>query len=156
MFNILKNNRTKIKILNNYRNISIISKSKNNDYLFTPGAIHFLDKLISKHKNKHLKLLQDRSNNVVNDFRDDTICIRDDLSWKGASIPEDLKCRHVELTGPASDTKMFINSLNSKADCYMADIEDSLSPTWENVISAHDNIYQSIRGTISYKNEDKH
>lgn len=156
MLSLLSKHKSSIRIPINHRNISIISKSKTMEHLFTPGALQFLDTLISKHKDHHYKLVQNRSNNIVNDFREDTVCIREDLSWKGPSIPDDLKCRHVELTGPASDTKMFINSLNSQADCYMADIEDSLSPTWNNVVNAHDNIYQSIRGTISYKNKDKH
>ena len=77
-----------------------------------------------------------------------------DLSRR-THIPDDLKCRHVELTGPASDNKMFINSLNSQADCYMADIEDSLSPTRNNVY-VHMIIFINPRGTISYKNKDKH
>ena len=38
----------------------------------------------------------------------------------------------MEITGP-TDRKMVINALNSGAKGFMADFEDSLSPTWANV-----------------------
>ena len=53
--------------------------------------------------------------------------------WKVAPTPPDLQKRWVEITGPV-ERKMMINALNSGADVFMADFEDSLSPTWENVV----------------------
>src|ERR1044071_5260215 len=47
-------------------------------------------------------------------------------SWKVAATPADLQRRHVEITGPV-EPKMLINALNSGADIFMADFEDSLS-----------------------------
>jgi len=75
--------------------------------------------------------------------------------WKVAPIPDDMKVRRVEITGPASDTKMVINALNSGAHCYMADFEDSMSPTWENVVQAHSNIIAAVDGIISLETNDK-
>jgi malate synthase len=54
-------------------------------------------------------------------------------AWAVPQAPEDLRCRHVEITGPC-EAKMMINALNSGADAFMADLEDSLSPSWQNVI----------------------
>jgi malate synthase len=54
--------------------------------------------------------------------------------WKVATTPADLQRRHVEITGPA-ERKMVINALGCGADVFMADFEDSLSPTWDNVVT---------------------
>ncbi len=40
--------------------------------------------------------------------------------------------RRVEITGPV-ERKMVINALNSGANVFMADFEDSNSPTWQNM-----------------------
>ena len=132
----------------NRRTITVLNKDANKEYLFTPSALTYLDTFISKHKDYHKQLLGERTKSTTYDFRKDTQWIRDDSTWSGATIPDDLKCRHVEITGPSSNSKMVINALNSRADCYMTDIEDSLSPTWDNIQNAHHNIYQSIRGDL--------
>ena len=51
--------------------------------------------------------------------------------WTVAPIPADLQDRRVEITGPV-ERKMVINALNSGANVFMADFEDSNSPTWRN------------------------
>src|SRR3954464_15558864 len=51
--------------------------------------------------------------------------------WKVAPLPQALLDRRVEITGPV-ERKMVINALNSGANTFMADFEDSNSPTWEN------------------------
>ena len=144
--------------LNNFsrRTITVLNKDVNREYLFTPGALTYLDTFISNHKDYHKQLLSERNKNTTYDFRKDTQWIRDDSSWSGASLPDDLKCRHVEITGPSSNSKMVINALNSRADCYMTDIEDSLSPTWDNIQNAHHNIYQSIRGDLVHGDKKIH
>jgi malate synthase len=48
--------------------------------------------------------------------------------WQVARAPGDLDDRRVEITGPV-DRKMVVNALNSGAKVFMADFEDSLSPT---------------------------
>ncbi len=69
--------------------------------------------------------------------------------WKVAPIPKDLLDRRVEITGPV-DRKMIINALNSGASVFMADFEDSNSPTWSNNIEGQNNLRDAIRGTIRY------
>ena len=39
----------------------------------------------------------------------------------------------MEITGPV-ERKMMINALNSGREVFMADFEDALSPTWNNVV----------------------
>lgn len=70
-------------------------------------------------------------------------------SWTVAQIPSDLRDRRVEITGPV-DRKMIINALNSGASVYMADFEDSNSPTWENNVEGQINLRDAVNGTISF------
>lgn len=76
-----------------------------------------------------------------------TAHVRADGSWKCASIPADLQRRTVEITGPP-DRKMMINALNSGANVFMVDFEDSMSPTWANVVQGQVNVRDSVLGTI--------
>ena len=71
--------------------------------------------------------------------------------WKCAALPADITDRRVEITGPV-DRKMVINGLNSGANVYMADFEDSTSPTWKNVIEGQQNLKDAVNGTISFAN----
>jgi malate synthase len=64
--------------------------------------------------------------------------------WQVAPAPADLNDRRVEITGP-TERKMMINALNSGARVFMADFEDALSPTWENVIQGQINCSDAIR-----------
>ena len=70
-----------------------------------------------------------------------------------APIPHDLRRRHVEITGPV-DRKMIINALNSGADCFMADFEDSNSPTWSNVLEGQVNLRDAVRREIDYRSPE--
>jgi malate synthase len=63
--------------------------------------------------------------------------------------PPDLLDRRVEITGPA-EPKMIINALNSGARCFMADFEDSLSPTWPNVVGGQAALRDAVRGTLAF------
>ncbi len=69
-------------------------------------------------------------------------------NWHIAETPPDLMRRWVEITGPV-DRRMIITALNSGADVFMADFEDSLSPTWPNVLSGQINLIDAVRRTIS-------
>ena len=75
--------------------------------------------------------------------------------WQINPLPKDLQKRWVEITGPASSKKMVINALNSGADVYMADAEDSESPTWENIINGQINLRDAINKTISLATTEK-
>jgi malate synthase len=68
-------------------------------------------------------------------------------------LPADLTDRRVEITGPV-DRKMIINALNSGASVFMADFEDSNSPTWRNVVEGQVNLADAVRGTIAYDDPD--
>ena len=82
------------------------------------------------------------------DFLDATREIRED-NWTVGPLPADLLDRRVEITGPA-ESKMIINGLNSDANAFMADMEDSLSPTWDNVVRGQAALKQAVEGTIRH------
>jgi malate synthase len=73
--------------------------------------------------------------------------------WTVGPIPADLCNRRVEITGPV-DRKMIINALNAPVACFMADFEDSCSPTWGNVIRGQVNLRDAIGGTITFADHD--
>jgi malate synthase len=74
-------------------------------------------------------------------------------NWSVAPPPPDLQDRRVEITGP-TDRKMVINALNSGARGFMADFEDSNSPTWSNLVSGHANLIDAIEATISFESPE--
>jgi malate synthase len=124
--------------------------------ILTPDAMDFVSTLERKFSSTREDLLKKRvqrqrefDSGVLPDFLPETERIRN-ASWKIAPIPSDLRDRRVEITGPAGDTKMVINALNSGANMYMADFEDSQSPTWVATIQGQINLRDAIRGTIWY------
>lgn len=74
--------------------------------------------------------------------------------WQVAPIPDALQKRHVEITGP-TDRKMVINALNSGANMFMTDFEDSNSPTWDNMVQGQINLRDANRRTISLEAKGK-
>ena len=105
--------------------------------ILTPEALKFIGTLSREFESQRKSLFLHRQkrqteidNGKLPDFLPETQDIRES-DWKVAPIPEDLKDRRVEITGPV-DRKMIINALNSGASTYMADFEDSHSPTWKN------------------------
>jgi malate synthase len=70
--------------------------------------------------------------------------------WRIAPVPADLQDRRVEITGPP-ERKMVINALNSGARVFMADFEDSNSPTWNNCLRGQINLRDAVAGTIRYQ-----
>src|SRR3954468_15071039 len=81
-------------------------------------------------------------------FLEETRDVREG-DWRVAPVPHDLQDRRVEITGP-TDRKMVINALNSGARGFMADFEDSSSPTWRNQVVGQANLIDAIDGTISH------
>jgi malate synthase len=69
--------------------------------------------------------------------------------WRVAAVPADLQDRRIEITGPV-DRKMIINALNAPVQAFMADFEDSCSPTWGNIIRGQVNLCDALRRTISF------
>ncbi|MFW7379597.1 MAG: malate synthase A [Oligoflexus sp.] len=128
------------------------------EQILTNDALSFIAKLHRKFENRRQELLaarqarQERLNSGERpDFLAETKSIREG-DWQVASAPEDLQDRRVEITGP-TDAKMLINALNSGAKVFMADLEDSLSPTWNNVLDGQINLYAAVRHSLSFTNE---
>src|ERR1700742_1802973 len=69
--------------------------------------------------------------------------------WTVAPVPADLRDRRVEITGPV-DRKMIINALNAPVQAFMADFEDSSSPTWDNMVSGQVNLRDAVNRNISF------
>lgn len=123
----------------------------------TPDALRFIGYLCYTFEERRRTLLELRDTRdvqfdagIMPDFPTDPWS-DSDANWKCAQPPADLLDRRVEITGPV-DRKMVINGLNSGANVYMADFEDSTSPTWMNVINGQSNLMDAVRRTISYKN----
>ena len=128
--------------------------------ILTPEALAFIEKLARQFQPTRAQLLAKRvarqkeiDDGAMPDFLAATQSIRDDKSWRVASIPADLQDRRTEITGPV-DRKMVINALNSGAKVFMADFEDATSPTWKNLIEGQANLRDAVRRTISFTNPD--
>jgi malate synthase len=85
---------------------------------------------------------------ILPGFRDDTREVRA-ADWRVSPAPPDLTDRRVEITGPV-ERKMMINALNSGARVFMADFEDSLSPTWPNIVEGQANLIDAVRRELEY------
>ncbi len=123
--------------------------------ILTPAALDFVARLHRRFEPRRQELLQARHLTQLRlddgwrpAFSPDTARIRAS-GWRVPPAPLDLVDRRVEITGPA-DRKMIINALNSGADVFMADFEDSLSPTWSNVVDGQIHLRDAVRGTIEH------
>tara|TARA_B110000495_G_C23039372_1_gene622287 strand:+ start:1653 stop:3251 length:1599 start_codon:yes stop_codon:yes gene_type:complete len=132
------------------------SKDVNNYYpeILSDEAHNFLIALHEKFNAERLELLNRRiqQQNVFDkgqfpEFPIETKEIRN-AEWTAGNIPHDLQDRRVEITGPV-DRKMIINALNSGAKTFMADLEDSNSPTWNNSIQGQQNLIDANKKTIA-------
>jgi malate synthase len=125
------------------------------EQVLTDEAVAFVTGLHHKFEARRQELLRRRAERAKElqaggtlDFLDDTLEIREG-DWTVSPPPADLQDRRVEITGP-TDRKMMINALNSGARGFMADFEDSNSPTWQNMIQGHVNLSDAIEGTIEF------
>jgi malate synthase len=87
------------------------------------------------------------------DFLPETADVRAG-DWTVAPVPADMQDRRAEITGPV-DRKMIINALNSGAKAFMADFEDSNTPTWANVIAGQINLRDAVLKTITFEGGGK-
>src|SRR5947209_8606233 len=124
--------------------------------VLTAEALAFVGDLHRRFNPTRLELLERRRRRYTSgempDFLPETREIREG-DWQVAPAPDDLQDRRVEITGP-TDRKMVINALNSGARGFMADFEDSNSPTWRNMIGGHVNLRDAIERTIEYESPD--
>jgi malate synthase len=123
--------------------------------ILTAEAMRFITALSRRFEARRQELLERRrvrqqeiDRGVLPDFLPETAWIRS-ADWVAAATPSDLLDRRVEITGPV-DRKMIINALNSGASVFMADFEDSNSPTWRNNLDGHWNLRDAVNGVISY------
>jgi malate synthase len=147
--------------------MEILSKGPQVERVLTKEAVTLLEALHRQFDKRRKELLARRTARLKEfdegkafQFLPETKQVRES-AWQVASCPADLQKRHVEITGP-TERKMLINALNSGADVFMADFEDSLSPTWNNIIEGQVNLMDAVRRTItldsggkSYKLNDK-
>ncbi|MEO7836408.1 MAG: malate synthase A [Acidimicrobiales bacterium] len=126
------------------------------DDLLSGEALAFVAGLQRRFGPERLALLQVRAGRQAGfdggelpNFLASTRWVRE-APWTVAPAPKDLLDRRVEITGP-TERKMMINALNSGARVFMADFEDSLAPTWENVVAGQRNLADAVRGTITFE-----
>jgi malate synthase len=123
--------------------------------ILTSDSLDFLGELVARFAPRVEQLLRAREQRQARldagempDFLAETRAIRDG-DWKVAPIPADLQDRRVEITGP-TDRKMIINALNCGAKVFMADCEDSLAPSWDNVIGGQANLRDAVARRIDF------
>ncbi|MCT9625699.1 malate synthase A [Pseudarthrobacter equi] len=130
------------------------------DEVLTPDALAFIAKLHRATAERRQELLQARRTRRANiaagqdpRFLRETEHIRNDASWRVAPPAPGLEDRRVEITGPV-DKKMTINALNSGAKVWLADMEDSSTPTWRNVIKGQLNLTDALERRIDFTSEE--
>ncbi|GAA3868093.1 malate synthase A [Streptomyces sedi] len=128
------------------------------DEVLTPEALDFLAQLhqrFTPRRDELLALRAERRAEIARtgrlDFLPGTAEVREG-EWSVAPAPPALQDRRVEITGPA-ERKMTVNALNSGARVWLADFEDALSPTWENVIGGQLSLADAYRRRIDFTDE---
>jgi malate synthase len=123
--------------------------------ILSPEAIDFIVDLQRTFNARRKELLNAREERQRRldagerpNFLEETRSIRES-EWTVAPMPADIIDRRVEITGPV-DRKMIINALNSGARIFMADFEDSSTPTWNNLLDGHINLRDAVCRTITY------
>jgi len=123
--------------------------------ILSPEALRFLADLVDRFTPALKELLSAREARqaefdagALPEFNPATADIRES-DWQVADIPREVLDRRTEITGPVS-RKMVINALNSGARVYMADFEDSTSPTWHNVVDGQINLRDAVRRRIDF------
>ena len=132
---------------------------KGDPRILSGSALAFVADLHRHFNAQRLELLAARNNRQARfdagelpEFLPATASIRES-EWKVAPIPAALLDRRTEITGPV-DRKMIINALNSDAKVFMADFEDSTSPTWTNLIEGQVNLVDAVAGNIEFRSAD--
>jgi len=139
-------------------NITVPVSPEQSDIL-TTEALAFIAELVREFGpvrqsllERRVKLQAELEKGRQFDFLGETASVRNG-DWTIAQVPAELLDRRVEITGPA-ERKMLINGLNAGAMVYMADLEDSMTPTWQNVIEGQINLRDAVARTIKHVNPD--
>jgi malate synthase len=127
--------------------------------LLTPDALAFLADLHRRFEPERQARLAARQarqaafdGGALPGFRADTAALRA-ADWQVAPIPPVLRDRRVEITGPV-EPKLVINALNAGARVYMADFEDSTTPTWSNLLAGQRALRGAVAGTLTWTASD--
>ena len=130
------------------------------DEILTPEALQFLTRLhdqFAGRRHERLAARMQQRKHIENGrdlrFLSETSAIREDPSWQVEGAGPGLEDRRVEITGP-TDRKMTVNAMNSGAKVWLADHEDAMSPTWENVIGGQINLFDAIRRQVDFTSEE--
>jgi malate synthase len=130
--------------------------------VLTPGAVSLIAGLHAALQEERQELLQARTvrqrrfdEGAVPEYLEGDAAERARGEWKVAPLPDDLLVRRVEITGPVSDAKMVINMLSrtaagTRADAAMLDFEDSMKPSWPNVMQGVENLVGAAGGTLTF------
>ncbi len=128
--------------------------------ILTPEALRFLTMLHERFGVDRHELLRSNAARLAEidagrnpDFLEETRGIREDPTWCVAGAGPGLHERRVEITGP-TDRKMAVNALNSGANVWLADHEDALSPTWENIIDGQLTLFDAVRRQIDFVSDE--
>src|SRR5690242_12841438 len=127
--------------------------------VLTPEALEFVrrlhrefnptrERLLTRRDERHMRIRDGERLDFLAETRDVRAA-----AWTVAPAPHDLDDRRVEITGP-TDRKMMINALNSGARVFMADLEDALSPTWQNVVEGQYNLMDAVRRGLTLDTSD--
>jgi len=131
------------------------------DEVLTPDALAFLAGLQRDFGPRRRQLLERRAERARElaaggtlAFLPETSGVREDTTWRVPPAPADLADRRCEITGP-TEAKMLINALNSGAKVFMADFEDSNSPTWANLVRGQLNLTDAIERRLEITGGEK-
>jgi len=130
------------------------------EQILTRGALEFVELLqreLGATRRELLERRRERQRAFYAGGRPDFLADTRDVrvgDWRVAEAPPDLRDRRCEITGPV-DRKMMINALNSGARVFMGDFEDSLSPTWQNIVEGQQNVRDAVRREIVLDTAEK-
>jgi malate synthase len=139
--------------------VRILGPTDNTEDILTPEALGLVAQLQRAHRDSRRQLLG-RRDERARAFRqgdrprllEETADVRGG-DWQVPPAPADLTDRRCEITGPC-DRKMMIGALNSGARVFMADVEDSLSPSWRNIVDGQRNFRDAADRSISFERPD--
>jgi malate synthase len=140
--------------------LDVLGPTTGHEAILTPEALELLAELVVGFAPRIEVLLQRRRERQARwdagerpGLLPETAAVRSS-DWKVAPIPADLLDRRVEITGPV-DAKMIINALVSGANVFMADFEDSCSPTWANELGGQHDLYRAVRRTLTWDDPER-
>ncbi len=125
------------------------------EHVLTGEALALLATLHRTFEPRRAELLKERAardaalaDGALPAFLDETKDVREG-DWTVAPPAAGLVDRRVEITGP-TDRKMVVNALNCGARVFMADFEDSNTPTFDNLVTGQLNLRNALLRQIDF------